>query len=94
LLPVFGGLILAGAGSLNGLRPLVGIGRVIAGLGAALGLRESIRVGILRTNWGEVRRDRSPLFFRLEAGFWIVFIAAWTILGALYALGLIGSRPA
>ena len=94
MLPAFGGLILAGVGSVYGVRPLVGIGCVIAGVGALLGLRDSIREGILRTNWGEVRRERSPLLFRVEAAFWIAIITAWTILGALYAFGLVGRGPA
>ena len=40
------------------------------------------------------RAAQKLLRFRIEAGFWILLVAAMTLAGLLYALGLIGRRPA
>jgi hypothetical protein len=93
LIPVFGGLILAGIGGILALPWLKGTGCVIAGLGAGLSVRDSIRDGVLRSNWGTVTREESPLRFRIEAGFWILLVAAMTLAGLLYARGVIGAAP-
>jgi hypothetical protein len=93
LLPFFGGLILTGIGGVLELPWLKGTGSGLAGVGMMLGIVDSLRAGVIRTNRGEILRESSPLRFRFEAAFWIVLAAAWMVLSALYALGLVG-RPA
>ena len=94
LIPVFAGLILAGIGGVLSLPWLKGTGCVIASLGAGLSVVTSIREGVLRSNWGTVTREATPVRFRIEAAFWILLIAAMTLAGLLYAVGVIGRRPA
>jgi hypothetical protein len=86
---VLGGLILAGVGLVTGVKPFVGAGTLLAGLMAVIGMVRTEREGVIRTNWGTMRRAEDPIGFRIEATFWWIVILAWTSGGVLHGLGIL-----
>jgi hypothetical protein len=90
--PFFAGLLLMAVGQAVGVRALTGAGAALAALGAAVHLLRGQARGVLKTNWGTVRRDGHRLGFRVEIAFWWAVLAARTLAGAAYAFGRIGGR--
>lgn len=89
---VVGGLVAVGMGFRYELSWLFATGWLLAGIGAGLGLHDCVRKGVLRGNFGTIRREDGPGWFRFQAILWSLAVAAWTIGGVLVALGVIGKR--
>jgi len=87
VLATIAGMSLALIGMASGVKPLVAAGTLLTGFSFALAMVQSQRAGVIRTNYGILRRTENPVGFWAAAMFWWTVVLFWTLGGVLHGLG-------